>query len=50
VACVVRLLLPVKQRAQTLQRLGAYDPIRHEVVTLTNDTVVNPGDALRITG
>ena len=38
--CFVRLLLPSSGRKR-YNVLGAYDPIRHEVVTLTNDTVVN---------
>ena len=37
----VRQLLPSSGGHQRYNVLGAYDPIRHEVVTLTNDTVVN---------
>ena len=37
----VRQLLPSSSGRQRYNVLGAYDPIRHEVVTLTNDTVVN---------
>jgi transposase len=39
--CFVRLLLPSSSGRKRYNVLGAYDPIRHEVVTLTNDTVVN---------
>ena len=39
--CFVRQLLPSSSGRKRYNVLGAYDPIRHEVVTLTNDTVVN---------
>lgn len=39
--CFVRQLLPSSSGRKRHNVLGAYDPIRHEVVTLTNDTVVN---------
>jgi transposase len=39
--CFVRQYLPSSCGRQRYNVLGAYDPIRHEVVTLTNDTVVN---------
>ena len=39
--CFVRQLLPSSSGRQRYNVLGAYDPIRHEAVTLTNDTVVN---------
>jgi transposase len=39
--CFVRQLLPSSSGRQRYNVLGAYDPIRQEVVTLTNDTVVN---------
>lgn len=39
--CFVRQWLPSSSGRQRYNVLGAYDPIRHEVVTLTNDTVVN---------
>lgn len=39
--CFARVLLPSSSGRKRYNVLGAYDPIRHEVVTLTNDTVVN---------
>lgn len=39
--CFVRQLLPSSSGRKRYNVLGAYDPIRHEVVTMTNDTVVN---------
>ena len=39
--CFVRVLLPSSHGRKRYNVLGAYDPIRHEAVTLTNDTVVN---------
>jgi len=39
--CFVRQLLPSSCGRQRYNVLGAYDPIRQEAVTLTNDTVVN---------
>jgi len=39
--CFVRQLLPSSSGRKRYNVLGAYDPIRHEVITLTNDTVVN---------
>ena len=39
--CFVRVLLPSSSGRKRYNVLGAYDPIRREVVTLTNDTVVN---------
>jgi transposase len=39
--CFVRQLLPSSCGRKRYNVVGAYDPIRHEVVTLTNDTVVN---------
>jgi transposase len=39
--CFVHQLLPSSSGRQRYNVLGAYDPIRHKVVTLTNDTVVN---------
>jgi transposase len=39
--CFVRQLLPSSCGRRRYNVLGAYDPIRQEVVTLTNDTVVN---------
>lgn len=39
--CFARLLLPSSSGRKRYNVLGAYDPIRHEVITLTNDTVVN---------
>jgi len=39
--CFVRQLLPSSCGRKRYNVLGAYDPIRQEAVTLTNDTVVN---------
>jgi len=39
--CFVRQLLPSSSGRKRYNLLGAYGPVRHEVVTLTNDTVVN---------
>ena len=39
--CFARQLLPSSCGRQRYNVLGAYDPIRQEAVTLTNDTVVN---------
>lgn len=39
--CFVRQLLPSSCGRKRYSVLGAYDPIRQEVVTITNDTVVN---------
>lgn len=39
--CFARVLLPSSSGRKRYNVLGAYDPVRHEVVTLTNDTVVN---------
>jgi transposase len=39
--CFVRQLLPSSCGRRRYNVLGAYDPIRQEAVTLTNDTVVN---------
>ena len=39
--CFVRQLLPSSSGRKRYNVLGAYDTIRHEAVTLTNDTVVN---------
>ena len=39
--CFVRQLLPSSCGRRRYNVLGAYDPIRREAVTLTNDTVVN---------
>lgn len=39
--CFTRRLLPSSSGRKRHNVLGAYDPIRHEVVTLTNDTVIN---------
>ena len=39
--CFARQLLPSSSGRKRYNVLGAYDPIRHEAVTLTNDTVVN---------
>jgi hypothetical protein len=35
--CFVRRLLPSSSGRKRHNVLGAYDPVRHEVVTLTND-------------
>jgi transposase len=39
--CFARQLPPSSSGRKRYNVLGAYDPIRHEAVTLTNDTVVN---------
>jgi len=39
--CFVRILLPSSSGRKRFNVLGAYDPVRHQVVTVTNDTVVN---------
>lgn len=39
--CFARVLLPSSSGRKRYNVLGAYDPIRQETVTLTNDTVVN---------
>jgi transposase len=39
--CFVRQLLPSSCGRQRYNVLGAYDPIRHEVITMTNSIVVN---------
>jgi transposase len=39
--CFARQLLPSSCGRKRYNALGAYDPIRQEAVTLTNDTVVN---------
>ena len=39
--CFVRQLLPSSCGRKRYNVLGAYDPIRQEAVTLTNETVVN---------
>lgn len=39
--CFVRQLLPSSSGRKRHNVLGAYDPVRHEVVTLSNDTVIN---------
>lgn len=39
--CFVRLLLPSACGRQRYNVLGAYNPITHEVVTVTNDTYIN---------
>ena len=39
--CFTRQFLPSSSGRQRYNVLGAYDPIRQEVITLTNDTVVN---------
>jgi hypothetical protein len=39
--CFVRQLLPSSSGRQRYNVLGAYGPIRHEVVTLANDTFAN---------
>ena len=40
--CLARQQLPSSSGRRRDNVLGADDPIRHEVITLTNDTVVNP--------
>ena len=39
--CVVRLLLPSASGRKRHNVLGAYDPITHEAITITNDTYIN---------
>jgi transposase len=39
--CFVRLLLPSASGRKRHNVLGAYDPIRHEAITVTNDTYIN---------
>jgi transposase len=39
--CFARQLLPSSSGRKRYNVLGAYGPVRHEAVTLTNDTVVN---------
>jgi transposase len=39
--CFVRLLLPSASGRKRHNVLGAYDPIRHEAITITNDTYIN---------
>jgi hypothetical protein len=39
--CFVRLLLPSASGRKHHNVLGAYDPITHEAITVTNDTYVN---------
>ena len=39
--CFTRQFLPSSSGRQRYNVLGAYDPIRQEAITLTNDTVVN---------
>lgn len=39
--CFARVLLPSSSGRKRYNVLGAYDPIRQEAVTLTNDTAVN---------
>jgi len=39
--CFVRQLLPSSSGRQRYNVLGAYDPIRHQAITLTNGTVIN---------
>ena len=41
--CFVRHLLPSSSGRQRYNVLGAYDPIRSKVITMTNDTVINQG-------
>jgi hypothetical protein len=36
--CFVRLLLPSASGRKRHNVLGAYDPIMHEAITVTNDT------------
>ena len=38
---VVRLLLPSASGRKRHNVLGAYDPIKHEAITITNDTYIN---------
>jgi len=39
--CFVRLLLPSASGRKRHHVLGAYDPITHEAITVTNDTYIN---------
>jgi transposase len=39
--CFVRLLLPSASGRKRHNVLGAYDPIKHEAITVTNDTYIN---------
>ena len=39
--CFVRLLLPSASGRKRPNVLGAYDPISHEAITVTNDTYIN---------
>ena len=39
--CFVRLLLPSASGRKRHNVLGAYDPITHEAITVTNDTYIN---------
>jgi transposase len=39
--CFVRLLLPSASGRKRHNVLGAYDPITHEAITITNDTYIN---------
>lgn len=39
--CFVRKLLPSASGRKRYNVLGAYDPIRHEAITVTNDTYIN---------
>ena len=39
--CFTRLLLPSASRRKRHNILGAYDPITHEAITVTNDTYIN---------
>jgi hypothetical protein len=41
--CFARVLLPSASGRQRHNVLGAYDPIRHEAITVTNDTYINQG-------
>ncbi len=41
--CFVRKVLPSASGRKRHNVLGAYDPIRHEAVTVTNDTYINQG-------
>jgi len=39
--CFARVLLPSASGRQRHSVLGAYDPIHHEAITVTNDTYIN---------
>lgn len=39
--CFTRVLLPSASGRQRYNVLGAYDPIRHEAITVTNETSIN---------